>query len=294
MAILSVQSHVCYGHVGNAAAVFPLQRMGFEVWPVHCLQYSNHPGYGDWEGEVYAACQVADLLKGIERRGVLCNCEAILSGYLGTAGLGEALLDTVAAVRAANPDAMFLCDPVMGDADTGVYVQPEIPGFMREKALKFADIITPNLFELGLLAQSDVRDQATAITASRRLLNDPQNRLKAVVVTSVAVNSDIPGANDRIGILSVTREEVHLAITSKLDLEPPVKGTGDLFAALFLAGFLRSKGDAELALQNATAALYAVIATTQRNGSAELCLVAAQDKIASPSRKHIEVTRILD
>lgn len=292
MPILSIQSHVCYGHVGNSAAVFPLQRLGHDVWPVHSLQFSNHPGYGDWRGEVFAAEKLTELLQAIERRGVFSDCEAVLSGYLGTAALGRAVVETVAAVRTVNPEAIFLCDPVMGDQEAGLYVEPEIPGFLREEAVNSADIITPNLFELGLLAGQELQDASSARQAARALLADPDNRLKAVVVSSVPVPDD--EEDEQIGILAVTPADAQLAVTSKLPFDPPVKGTGDCFSALFLAAFLRNRGDAGRALQEAAASLHAVIAETHRCGAGELCLIEAQEQLAVPPLEAVEVTALTD
>ncbi len=289
MSILSIQSHVCYGHVGNSAAVFPLQRLGFEVWPVHSLQYSNHPGYGEWSGEVFAASKVAELLKSIEARGAFSDCKAVLSGYMGTAALGRTLLETVKAVRAANPEALFLCDPVMGDADAGLYVDPEIPEFLRREALHSADIITPNLFELGVLTGQTLEDSTAAIAAARQLLRTPHCRLKAVVITSVPVAAELSDGRDRIGILAVSKQDVVMAATPRLTFEPQVKGTGDLFAALYLANELRCQGDTARALKSATASLFAVISETHQRGAPELCLVAAQDKILTPDQALVDV-----
>lgn len=294
MPILSIQSHVCYGHVGNAAAVFPLQRLGFEVWPVHSLQFSNHLGYGDWSGEIFATGQIAEILKGIERRGVFPECQAVLSGYLGTADLGGSVLETFAAVKRANPQALFLCDPVMGDAESGVYVHPEIPNFMRVEALKAADIITPNLFELGILADRDVHDRDTALAAARKLLNDNHRNLKVVMVTSIPIASIQDTGDERIGILVVSRAGAHLATTPKLNLGPLVKGTGDVIAALFLGRYLQNPADAGWALQSAMAGLYAILLETQRRNARELCLIAAQEKIATPDLTDVEVSVFAD
>ena len=151
MNILSIQSWVAYGHVGNAAAVFPLQRLGAEVWAVNTVQFSNHPGYGAWTGQVFSGAQVAAVIDGIAARGVLARCEAVLSGYLGEAGVGEAVLDAVGRVRAANPAAVYCCDPVIGDDGSGVYVRPGIADFMRERAMPASDLATPNRFELEQL-----------------------------------------------------------------------------------------------------------------------------------------------
>src|SRR6476661_7002230 len=150
MNILSIQSHVAYGHVGNAAATFPLQRIGVGVWPVHTVQFSNHTGYGEWTGRVFEAALITELVNGIGARGVLGTCDGVLSGYMGSADTGAAILDAVAAVRAANPKARYCCDPVIGDAGR-VYVRDGVSEFMRDRALPAADVVTPNRFELETL-----------------------------------------------------------------------------------------------------------------------------------------------
>src|SRR5919206_4312855 len=160
MNILSVQSWVSYGHVGNAAALFPLQRLGIEVWAVNTVQFSNHSGYGDWRGQVFTGEAIRDVLAGIEARGVLPACDGVLSGYLGDAGIGEAILDAVARVKAANARALYCCDPVIGDMGRGVFVRSGIPEFMRERAVPAADVVTPNHFELEFLAGRAVRGVA--------------------------------------------------------------------------------------------------------------------------------------
>src|SRR5262245_22609873 len=152
MNILSIQSHVAYGHVGNAAAVFALQRLGIEVWPVHTVQFSNHTGYGQWGGRVFDAAMIRDVIAGIAERDVLGACAGVLSGYLGTADIGEVILDAVARVKRANPAAAYCCDPVIGDATRGVFVRPGIAEFPQARALPAADVVTPNQFELGHLA----------------------------------------------------------------------------------------------------------------------------------------------
>lgn len=161
MAILSIQSHVAYGHVGNSAAVFPLQRLGNEVWPVHTVHFSNHTGYDTVRGTVFGPDLVRDTVKGIGERGVLPRCDALLSGYLGDATIGHTVVEAARAVKAANPDALYCCDPVMGDHDAtggpgGLYVKPDIPDLMREVVIPAADITTPNQFELELLTGSSM------------------------------------------------------------------------------------------------------------------------------------------
>ena len=119
MNLSSIESHVAYGHVGNAAAVFPLQRLGVEVWRIHTVQFSNHTGYGAWRGEVFGAGAIRDVMQGIEDRGVLPACDGVLSGYLGSAEIGGSILDAVARVKLANKRALFCCDPVIGDVGRG-------------------------------------------------------------------------------------------------------------------------------------------------------------------------------
>ena len=152
MTILSIQSSVAYGHVGNSAAVFPLQRIGVEVWPVNTVHFSNHTGYGAWRGMVLAAETIADVIQGIEERGVLHRCDGVLSGYMGDASLGEVILDAFTRVKRANPNAVYCCDPVMGDVGRGFFVRPGIPEFMRDRAVPAATLVTPNQFELEYLA----------------------------------------------------------------------------------------------------------------------------------------------
>src|SRR5918995_203814 len=165
MNILSIQSHVAYGHVGNAAAVFPMQRLGVEVWPIHTVQFSNHTGYGAWKGRVFDGAAIAELVEGIAERGVLGRCDGVLSGYMGSADIGNAILSAVGRVRASNPDALYCCDPVIGDVGRGVFVRPGIPEFMRERAVPAADIVTPNHFELDQLTDRATTNIADVLAA---------------------------------------------------------------------------------------------------------------------------------
>src|SRR3990170_8099373 len=155
MRILSIQSSVAYGHVGNSAAVFPLQRLGHEVWPVHTVHFSNHTGYGAWRGPMLAADDVRDVITGIEERGVLGQVDAVLSGYQGGEDIGDVILDAVARVKAANPAATYTCDPVMGNAKSGCFVNPAIPPKYVETVIPVADVLTPNQFELGYITDRD-------------------------------------------------------------------------------------------------------------------------------------------
>ncbi len=182
MNILSIQSWVAYGHVGNASAMFPMQRLGHEVWAVNTVQFSNHTGYGAWKGQVFSGEAIRDVVDGVAERGVLGTCDGVLSGYMGDASIGEAVLDAAARVKAANPNALYCCDPVIGDVGRGVFVRPGIPEFMKARTVPAADIITPNHFELELLAGMEAKDNASLARAL-----DAVHALgpKVVVVTSL-------------------------------------------------------------------------------------------------------------
>jgi pyridoxine kinase len=277
MNVLSIQSHVAYGHVGNSAAAFPLQRLGFEVWRINTVQFSNHTGYGHWTGQVFDASHVRDLVDGIEARGALKACNAVLSGYLGDAALGEVILDAVARVREANPEALYLCDPVMGDFDTGLYVRDGIPEFLRAKAVPAADIITPNAFELETLSGIKVASLAEAIEAARSLLALGP---KIVLVTSLVHRETAPGM---IEMLLVTAEAKWRVATPFLAFDPLPNGAGDTVAALFLAHLLNGLVPSE-AMGRAAASIFAVIEATRQAGTRELRLIAAQDQLVEPDK----------
>jgi pyridoxine kinase len=274
--ILSIQSWVAYGHVGNASAMFPLQRLGAEVWAVNTVQFSNHTGYGGWTGDVFTGAQIARLIDGIAARGALAACDAVLSGYMGDAGIGEAILAAVARVKAANPAAVYCCDPVLGDDDTGSYVRDGIAELMRERALAQADIITPNRFEVERLTGHDcatLADAKAAITALQAM-GPP-----CVLVTSLRTE-DTP--DDAIDMLAGEAGAFHRLRTPLLPLA--VNGAGDALAALFLWHRLRS-GSAALALGRAGSAIHGVLRRTAADGSRELLTVAAQNEWVTPSQR---------
>jgi pyridoxine kinase len=273
--ILSIQSHVAYGHVGNASAVFTMQRLGVEAWPIHTVQFSNHTGYGEWTGRVFDGQFVDELLDGIEARGVLGRADGVLSGYMGSADVGSAILAAVDRVRAANPEATYCCDPVIGDVGRGVFVRPGIPELLRDQAVPKADVVTPNHFELdylsGILSRTP-RDLAAAIAAVQAL--GP----KTVLVTSVHLE-DTP--EDAVDLVAGEGGRLWRVRTPRLDLS--LNGAGDAIAALFYVHRMRT-GSAAEALSAAASATYAVLEATAAAGSRELVLVAAQDQLVAPGR----------
>ena len=280
--ILSIQSSVAYGHVGNSAAVFPLQRLGIEAWPVITVHFSNHTGYGDWRGPVLAAQDVADVLRGIEDRGVLPTCNAVLSGYMGDVTLGALVIDAAAKVKAANRGALYCCDPVMGDVGRGFFVRPGIPEFMKTVAVPAADIITPNQFELEYLTGREVTTLAGALEAA-----DAARAMGPDLVLVTSLQRD-NGAADTIELLAVGGDGAWLVGTPLLPLS--VNGAGDATAAIFLAHYLKT-GDAGLALGRTASSIFGVMEATHQAGAREIQLIAAQDLLADPPPR-FEVERV--
>ncbi|WP_043829293.1 pyridoxal kinase PdxY [Muricoccus aerilatus] len=275
MNILSIQSWVSYGHVGNASAVFPLQRLGAEVWALNTVQFSNHTGYGAWRGQVFGAELIGDLVQGIEERGVLARCDAVLSGYMGDAAIGEAIIDTFARVRVANPAAVWCCDPVIGDVGRGVFVRPGIPEFMRDRAVPAAGIVTPNQFELEWLTGR----QVVSLDDAKAAVTELQRRgPRTVLVTSLQVE-DTP--EDSVDLLAGEEGRFWRVRTPKLPIS--VNGAGDAMAALFLFHRLRWD-DSRLALSAATSSIFGLLRRTAEEKSREILTVAAQEEFVTPSR----------
>ncbi len=273
--ILSLQSWVAYGHVGNAAAVFPLQRAGAEVIAVNTVQFSNHTGYGAWTGAALAGAAVQALVTGIAARGVLPSIGAVLSGYLGDPDVLAAVLDAVAQVRAANASALYCCDPVIGDTGPGIYVRPGVLDALRTRAVPAADVLTPNHFELATLTGRGVATLTETIGAAQAL----RRRMRpgaVVLVTSLSVG-DTPA--DAAEMLAVAAGGAWRFTTPRLPIT--VNGAGDVMAALFLLHLLRT-GRPDAALSMAGSAVYGVLLATQRAGQRELALVQAQDEFVRP------------
>lgn len=273
MAVLSIQSHVVAGYVGNSAAVFCLQRAGVECWGLDTLQFSNHTGYPGFTGEVFSTAHLSDIVAGLEKYAGLGQCEAVLSGYLGSAGQGNAVLQAVENVRRVNPRAVYCCDPVMGD-ECGLYVAPEIPEFMRSRALAAADIIVPNHFELELLSGRRVFSCEEAVDAARSLMQEGR--------TSLAVVTSLTPEENRICVLAVSRSDAFRVVTPKIEFGESVDGAGDITASLFLAEWLKTK-DAARALAKSVSSVYGIIRMTTEMKKTQVQLIAAQNEISSPS-----------
>jgi pyridoxine kinase len=285
MPVLSIQSHVVYGHAGNSASVFPLQRLGQEVWAVNTVEFSNHTGYKAWKGEALKPALVEDLVTGLEERGVLKNCNAVLSGYLGDPAMGRAIIAAVKKVRAHAPSALYCCDPVMGDVDRGIYVKPEIPAIFMNEVIPLADIITPNQFELDLLTESSGSTALEDVLKAVKRLHACGPKI--VLVTSLKIK-EMESTKDAplIGMLVSNGKEVYRVTTPELFFEDGVgmAGSGDLTTAVFLSRYLES-GNIKTALELTAASVFGIMEATHKANSRELLLIAAQKQLevsASP------------
>lgn len=282
MNLISIQSQVAFGHVGNSAAVFPMQLHGIDVIAVPTTLLSNRPGYPTLRGRVLDAELVSDLLLGIEERGAVDACSMIVSGYLGSSDIAAVVAEFVARAKARRPTLLYCCDPVLGDRDRGIFVQADIPPVVRDRLFPLADIVTPNHFEFEYLA-------GTEATTSGRMIAQAQTLLargpSTVVVTSAEL-SDTPGSE--IETLAVERSQGWRVRTPKLAISP--SGTGDLFAALFASARVQGQTTPQ-ALGHAASAIYAVLERTAAEGTEEMRIVASAARLVNPKRR-FEVTEI--
>jgi pyridoxine kinase len=279
MNVLSIQSAVTYGHVGNSAAVFILQRLGHEAWPIDTVRFSNHPGHGGFRGRVTPAGDLAELVAGLDERGFLKKAAALLSGYLGAAEQGPVVADAAARLRAANNEALWVLDPVIGDRGR-VFVREGVPDFIRDVAMPNADILTPNAFELEYLSGRKPATLQSARDAAKALVARGRDQARRVVVATGLTLDDAPAKT--LTTLAVTASRAWRVVTPAID--HPGYGMGDSFAAAFTALYLTSRKP-EVALEGAVSAVHGILAKTAQAGAVELALVDAQAELMAPSRR---------
>lgn len=283
--ILSIQSHVVFGCAGNSAAVFPMRRMGMEVWPVNTVQFSNHTQYRQgWQGMVMPDGHIRQLITGLADIGVLGQCDALLSGYLGSAEQGEEILAAVARLKALNPNALYFCDPVMGHPDKGCIVAPGVADFLKNRALTCADMLAPNLLELEQLTEREIRNVPQALAACQQL-RDQGGKLVMVKYLGKA-----GFAMDRFEMLLVCEEGAfHISRPLYPFARDPI-GVGDLLSATMLANLLAGFTPVA-AFERTNASVDAVVAQTWLAGAYELQLVAAQQAMVLPQVRE-QATRL--
>lgn len=277
--ILSIQSHVVFGHAGNSAAVFPMRRLGVNVWPLNTVQFSNHTQYRQWTGTVMPASHLTEIVDGINAIDELKHCDAILSGYMGSPEQGNAIIEIVKKVKAVNPNSLYLCDPVMGHPEKGCFVAPGVAEFLCNSALPMADMMAPNILELEELnGKQQIKNVDEAIVACRELCKKGP---KAILVKHL---SRAGYRKDRFEMLLVTEQEAWHIERPLVDFgERQPVGVGDMTSGLFLANILLGKSLVE-ALEHTTSAVYAVMLETLKREAYELQLVAAQNEIEKPNQ----------
>jgi pyridoxine kinase len=276
---LSIQSHVVYGHAGNSAAVFPMQRLGIDVWPLNTVQFSNHTQYPEgWKGMVMSSGHFLDIAFGLENIGKLGRCAAVLSGYIGSAEQGEVILQIAARIKRANSSALFFCDPVMGHPVKGCKVAPGVAEFHRDRAVFAADMMSPNVLELETLVGRELRDPGGCLEAARELCRRGPCLILVKHLSYAAAN---PDAFEMI--LAAPGEAWHIA-RPLIRFERQPVGVGDLTSGVLLASLLNGNSPRE-ALEFTAAAVYEVMLATQAADSYEMQLVAAQDALAKPTHR---------
>lgn len=280
--ILSIQSSVAYGHVGNSAATFPLMRVGVETWPVLTVHFSNNTSYPSKKGPLLRPEDVHDVVEGLDDLGVLGRVDAVLTGYQGAPAMGAEILRVVDLVKQRSPQAVYCCDPVMGDVGRGMYVLPGIPEFLRDRVVAAADVMTPNHYELNFLTGRDARTLDEIVAAAHALRAAGP---RTVLVTSAVVEGEDP---DTVTMIAVDAGGAWKVTTPLLGRT--FTGSGDLTASMFLAALLET-GSLEVAVGRTADIVYSVLAVTSALDQRELALVAAQDELVSPSH-HFPVERL--
>lgn len=279
MNILSIQSHVSYGYVGNKASTFPLQSMGFEVWPVNTVQFSNHTGYGHWQGDILSAAHIRAVIQGSLALGLAKQCQAILSGYIGDKAIGQVIIESVQQFRQLNPKLIYLCDPVMATPNSkACFVKPDIPNFFREQSLDIATIITPNHFEAELLYGRKI----THLNELKQADDFFHRRgVRIVIVTGLILkeNNEL-NHFEPIAFLS-SPEGQWLASAPTIKPNSTINGAGDLFSALYLGHFLLTQ-DPTIAFTLALNKTHQIIEATQAAKQRELNILAHDYKQAAP------------
>jgi len=291
MAILSLQSHVVYGYAGNTAAVFPMQKLGREVWAINTVEFSNHTGYGAWRGKVLGGELAEELVAGLEERGVLPDCEAVLSGYMGDAAVARAISGALRRVRSVSPKALYCCDPVMGDVGRGIYVNPDIPDMFKNELVPLADIVTPNEFELETLTGINIQ----GIDDARRAIDMLHGKGPGIVLVTSYRGGKAASTSEgaHVGMLASDKSGVYMVETPELPITTAVAGSGDITAAVFLSRYLET-GDVRKALELCTASIFGIMEASWKAFSAgdsarpsaklmELRIIQAQKELDSPS-----------
>ena len=279
--VLSIQSHVVYGFAGNKSATFPMQLLGVDVWALNTVQFSNHTQYGKWTGMVIPQEQIREIVTGLDNIEKLQECNALLSGYLGSAEQVDQILFALEQIKLRNPNALYLCDPVMPHPKKICVVANGVREALIEKAIPVADIMTPNLHELRQLTEFPINTFDDVLKAVNALI---AKGVKKVLVKHLGSAGKINDPDTFEIIMATPKGVWHLSRPLyQFNFEPV--GVGDLIAGTFLANLLNGKSDVEAfeAMNNEVAG---VMKTTFELGSYELQPIAARFEILNPSSNY--------
>ncbi|MEZ8787831.1 pyridoxal kinase PdxY [Vibrio splendidus] len=273
--IISIQSHVVYGHAGNSSAVFPMQRMGLDVWPIHTVQFSNHTQYTQgWAGQKFTSDDIRNLMKGLDNIDSLRACGAVLSGYQGSADQCRAVAESVTLVKERNKNALYVCDPVMGDPDKGCIVDDGVKAAIVEHLLPISDVIVPNQFELTELTGININSLYDAVTACKKAL---ELGPKIVLVKHLHSLPD-----EAFSMILATPKACYLAQRPNIDFPRQPVGVGDLISGLFTACLVKRMSPVA-AFRHAHNAVYGVLEVTKSYGTWELQTINAQYEFVEPT-----------
>lgn len=286
--VLSIQSHTVQGYVGNKAAVFPLQLLGFDVDPINSVQFSNHTGYPVWRGQVLNGEELWNLIEGLEANDLLYYTH-LLTGYIGSLSFLECVLRVVEKLRSVNPNLIYVCDPVMGDEGTFYIPQNLVPVY-REKVLHLASIVTPNQFEAEKLTGCSIKTEGDALQACKLLHSAGPSK---VVITSLEMNGSLLLIGSSMKAKDEAPEQFRISMSK---IPEYFTGTGDLMTALILGWSHKYPNDLEKATELAVSSLQSVLKRTVADYLAvnvkpcvkqlELRLIQCQEEIKSPQVTH--------
>ncbi|EPW6709248.1 pyridoxal kinase PdxY [Vibrio parahaemolyticus] len=273
--ILSIQSHVVYGHAGNSSAVFPIQRMGIDAWPIHTVQYSNHTQYEQgWKGQKFCSDDIRTLLLGLDNINTLGECGAVLSGYQGSPDQCKAVADVVRSVKESNHNAIYVCDPVMGDPDKGCIVADGVREEITQSLLPISDVIVPNQYELTAMTGVEIHSVYDAVTACKEALKLGP---KIVLVKHLhSIDSDM------FSMILATPKACYLTQRPNIEFKQQPVGVGDLISAVFTACLMKNMSPT-VAFRHTNNAIYGVLDITKGYGTWELQIVNAQYEFVEPS-----------
>lgn len=270
--VISIQSQVVYGHVGNSAAVLPMQARGLNVAAVPTTLLSNHPGYETMRGRVLEPELVSDLLRGVEERGLISSSRYIVSGYLGSRANGEVVADFVTRARKINPDITYICDPVMGDTGLGVFVADPVVEFIIRQLVPLADLLTPNQFEVGLITGCEI----TSFDILQEKVRQIQALNNARLIATGCIFPDTPYGSLE-NVVFENGGETRLT-TVRVPIVPV--GTGDLFTGLLTANLAYGSTLTEAA-RNAASTVLKVVGRTAAQSEQEMQLGSAIEALLS-------------